>query len=194
MAKGKDAVKDIATAVGLDLTVAPLATIAFRKVWDKITDAAGKKAEQKIGELSQSAKRRLLARVLINMAWDDKKNILFVLKNSRAAYHETERVKEFGEIICDEELDDSKRIDLLKKLNACLPSGPIDESEEGDILLELLNDNGVEQKVEWLREKGGHAVEKIKNDILPAVQEKRVEHGDKAGRALGKATDWLNKH
>ncbi|MDE2018848.1 MAG: hypothetical protein KGJ13_00700 [Patescibacteria group bacterium] len=195
MAKGKvgAAAKDIATAVGLDLTVAPLATAAFKKLWDKLTNKAGEVAEKKISELSQPEKRRLLAKTLVSMKnWDEKKNILFLLKIARAKYKETERVKDLGEFICDEKEPDVRR-QILKDLNACLPSGPIDPSEEGDILIELLDDNGPQQKLEWLRDKSGEAIESVRAH-MPEAQQQLESAGDALAPFVDSITSWLRRH
>lgn len=191
-------VREVAGALVADATLAPLATWGWGRLWNKITGIAAGHAEKKVQALTQVAKRRALAEGLLGVAkWGDRKNIIFLLKVARSRRHETEMVRDLGELMCagDNEMKDVKdRVALLKKLNSRYPSGPITEAEEGDVMSELLNDNGLEQKFEEARDKGTALYQEIVRAYLPEAKRQLENTGDALATHVGSARSWLRRH
>jgi hypothetical protein len=151
-------------------------------------------AGTQLKQLEQAEKRRKLYYLLIEMSWEEKRNIIGLLKNKFQTCEENDVVIQLGEITCEVGKDHKK---ALIHLNKHLPETDVTEAEEGVILLELLNDNGKQQ----LAKRGVYEAKKagrmIRDEVLPEakrVAKKLGPAGDSAAETLSGLTSWLRKH
>jgi hypothetical protein len=143
---------------------------------DKVSKGTADFVQKHFEGLTQRENRQQLFADLVDMPWDDKRNIIGHLKKAIEAYDENRVVRILAEIPTD---PTESRIWALTYLNSHLPESDVEESEEGKILIELLDDNGAQQWLKKIDNTAGNLAHRMQSAREKRETERRSRKGGK---------------
>ena len=180
--------------------------IGVEKVEEKVTGGPAKQSKgaahsaggaivNHLKSLEKKEERRLLYRALSTMPPTDRKNILGLLEQKLEDCTENDLVTSLGIMIDEDDTADTLK-PLLKGLNDSLPNiEPV--RPVGEILLELLNEDGKQQFAARILREGKILGRKLRDEHLPEIKraaEKLGPAGDSAAEVIGGFASWLERN